>query len=390
MIIKKAIQKRQFPDSVLKKAISGPMRHATHHNALLVFYWFAFLRKHKTGHLRCLYSITRHLCAMSSVPSQTRARSWCFTLNNPTEEEILLPQSWDDSSYNYLVYQLELGESGTPHLQGYVSFKNPVRFAEFRKYFVDQRAHIAAAKGTAEQNKKYCTKEEGRLQGPWEYGEVPQPGKRNDLLAVKELLDLGATLTEVSDSFFSQFVRYSRAFKEYQLLHSPRRNWSMEVIVIWGPTGTGKTRWCYENHPDAYWKSKSCGAAQFWDGYEGQSVIVVDEYYGWFSWDYLLRFTDRYPFSLDIKHGTVNCAARTIVFTSNKHPKDWYPNSKYGWDDSNPFKRRITEIRELAGESLPSPSPPPPSVVQVVPSTPEWEEEVRLNNLYLGNTIDLT
>jgi len=325
---------------------------------------------------------------MSSVPSQTRARSWCFTLNNPTEEEILKPQSWE--GYNYLVYQLEQGEAGTPHLQGYVNFKNPVRFSEIRKLFIDSRAHVSAAKGTAEQNKKYCTKEEGRIQGPWEYGDVPKPGKRNDLLAVKELLDLGASLTEVSDSFFSQFCRYSRAFKEYQLLHSPRRSWPMEVRVIWGSTGTGKSRWCQENYPDAYWKSKNSGAQQFWDGYLGQSTIVIDEFYGWLSWDYLLRLLDRYPFSLDTKHGTVNCSAKTIIFTSNKHPKDWYPNSKYGWDDSNPLRRRLTEVRELAPQSPTSESTPSPPPGQLMPSTPEWEEQIRLNNLYMGNTVDLT
>ena len=97
------------------------------------------------------------------MSTQSRSTTWCFTLNNPTEDEVLLPQSWDPETYKYLVYQLEQGENGTPHLQGYISFNNQKRFSEFRKYFVDERAHVAVAKGTAKQNRKYCTKEEGRI-----------------------------------------------------------------------------------------------------------------------------------------------------------------------------------------------------------------------------------
>ena len=321
----------------------------------------------------------RHDCV--DMSTQSRSTTWCFTLNNPTEDEVLLPQSWDPETYKYLVYQLEQGENGTPHLQGYISFNNQKRFSEFRKYFVDERAHVAVAKGTAKQNRKYCTKEEGRIQGPWEFGVMPNPGKRTDLMQCKALLDSGATLKEVSESYFSQFVRYSKAFKEYALLHTVPRNWEMDIEVVYGSTGTGKSRYCYENYPDAYWKSKNSGQQQFWDGYNGEETIVIDEFYGWFSWDYLLRLTDRYPFSLDIKHGTVPLVARKIIFTSNKHPRDWYPNSKYGWDDSNPLKRRIKTIRELgpaqvSDDRIPTPSTPP------VMTNEEWLEENRLLNLY--------
>lgn len=315
---------------------------------------------------------------MSNVPSQSRARSWCFTVNNPSEAEILVPQSWDPSDYKYLVYQLEKGEEETPHLQGYISFNNAKRFSEFRKFFTGERAHIAVAKGTAKQNKKYCTKESGRIQGPWEFGELPHQGKRSDLLACKDLLDSGASLKELSEDYFSQFVRYHRSFKEYQLLIAEARSWPMEIEVVYGSTGTGKSRYCFENYPGAYWKSKNSGNQQFWDGYTGQEVIIIDEYYGWFSWDYLLRLTDRYPFNVDIKHGTVPIAAKKIVFTSNKHPREWYPNTKYGWDDSNPLKRRITTLRELGSTVV-----IPTSREDLISPSIDNLEENRLIDLYL-------
>lgn len=316
--------------------------------------------------------------------NQSRGIAWVFTLNNPDEDEVLIPQSWNPEDYKYLVYQLERGEEGTPHLQGYISFVQQKRFSEFRKYFAGDRAHIAVAKGTASQNKAYCTKEEGRIQGPWEYGIMPNPGKRSDLLACKEMLDSGASLKELSDAYFSQFMRYSRGFKEYILLHTEPRDWEMEVEVVHGPTGTGKSRYCLDNFPGAFWKSRNSGNQQFWDGYNGEEVVIIDEFYGWFPWDYLLRLTDRYPFSLDVKHGTVPFVARKIVFTSNKHPRDWYPNSKYGWDERNPLKRRIKVVRELGVDGVSESTSSVSGRSVDGSSAGDNSEELRLINLFMS------
>lgn len=279
----------------------------------------------------------------------SQARAYCFTLNNPDEDEVLVPQTWPDN-YNYLVYQVEEGTEGTRHLQGYINFKNPVRFESFRKYFPGERAHIERAKGTAKQNRAYCTKTEGRVDGPWEFGDMPEQGKRNDLLAMKADLDAGASLQQISEDYTGLFLRYSRGIKEYRTLHFQHSNEAKTVKCYWGSTGVGKTRKCYEEHPDAYWKTRSVGTSQWWDGYDGQSTIVIDEFYGWFPWDFLLRLTDRYPLQLECKGGSVPCAATTIIFTSNKHPREWYPNSKYEWNALNPLKRRFGDnITELVG-----------------------------------------
>jgi len=281
-----------------------------------------------------------------------RARAYCFTVNNPDEDEILVPQSWEPSTYKYLVYQLEEGAEGTRHLQGYIAFNQQKDLNAVYDMFPARRAHLETAKGTAKQNQKYCTKSEGRIDGPWEFGDLPEPGKRNDLLAVKADLDSGASMTEIAENHFSQFVRYSKAFKEYKCLVAQKESHPKEVECLWGPTGVGKTRWVFETHPGAYWKTRSVGSSQWWDGYDGHEVIVIDEFYGWFPWDFLLRLTDRYPLQLEVKGGTVPCLAKKIVFTSNKHPRDWYPNSRYAWDDSNPLKRRIGILRELTRDGV--------------------------------------
>ncbi|GAC77845.1 replication protein, partial [uncultured marine virus] len=53
------------------------------------------------------------------------SKHWCFTLNNYTIEDIELICS--NSSIEKYIFQEEVGELGTPHLQGYMKFKTKVR-----------------------------------------------------------------------------------------------------------------------------------------------------------------------------------------------------------------------------------------------------------------------
>lgn len=287
---------------------------------------------------------------------QKRGRGWCFTINNPPSYiDNVLEYVHEDTAASYTVAQMETGEKGTDHLQGYIHFSNKKSFAFVKSLFPE--AHWERARGTPVQNKAYCTKSETRIRGPFEFGEVPRQGRRTDLDAIQDDLDSGKTLASISRKYFGQFIRYHRGFREYQLLTSTSRKWEMEVLCYVGPSGVGKSRTVFERFPDAYWKSKNSGQQQFWDGYMGHSVIIIDEFYGWLPFDYLLRLTDRYPFSLDCKHGTLPLSARTICFTSNKHPSEWYNWIRLGvpeWDTMqsngvpcNPLQRRISRIYTL-------------------------------------------
>jgi hypothetical protein len=97
----------------------------------------------------------------------TQARKWCFTINNPSAADDpgeALRELGD--RVRYAVWQKERGENGTPHFQGFVLFKGRGRRLQGMKDLFP-RAHLEIAKGRCAENRKYCTKEEGRIEGPW-------------------------------------------------------------------------------------------------------------------------------------------------------------------------------------------------------------------------------
>lgn len=288
------------------------------------------------------------------------ARRWCFTLNNPLDIEC--PTRWPTTNMKNCLFQLESGEAETPHLQGYVEFKNSVRLAAVRR--LSSRAHWEIASGSRLQGLQYCMKEDTRLGNPWWYNgilwinfSIELPNCLKDLitketalqskntgpsqtklrlLAIQERLrDDDCSTEDIADTDFDLWVRHYRAFERYVCLKTKPRNHEVTVHVIQGPTGTGKSRWAMEQYPEAYWKQRS----NWWCGYAGHKTVVIDEFYGWLPFDLLLRICDRYPLLLETKGGQVQMVADTIVITSNSMPGNWYKSVTY----FPSFVRRVTK-----------------------------------------------
>jgi len=85
-----------------------------------------------------------------------RSRGYCFTLNNYTEEQCQKIQSSILKSCRIGFFNKEVGESGTPHLQGYIEFNTKSRP---KAVFNDDKIHWSKAKGNRDQNFKYCSKD---------------------------------------------------------------------------------------------------------------------------------------------------------------------------------------------------------------------------------------
>lgn len=262
---------------------------------------------------------------MPKTPTQTK--NWCFTINNPEFEPSRLPSKWPE--VKYAVWQLEQGENKTPHLQGLVQFKTNQRFNALKK--LGDEVHWEATL-SVQASIEYCQKEEGRLAGPWTIGTPPQQGARNDLLAVQEKLDKGASIKQIYQEHFIASSKYHQFFKEYKRVCTEPRSQAPLVEWIYGPTGTGKSHYALTQEGRKYWM----GAEKWFDDYDNEDILVMDEYHAQFKYSYLLRLLDKYPLLVEVKHGHVQFTSSRIIILSNKAPWEFYTHC-----DLDPLKRRI-------------------------------------------------
>lgn len=272
---------------------------------------------------------------------EQKLRRWCFTYNNYTEGIV---QDLKEYKCDYLICGKEVGEKGTPHLQGYWEFKSGVRFATLKKAF--PAIHLEACKGSPQQNIDYCSKD-------GDYFEVGKPknqGKRSDLDAVMEDISGGMSKLDVFHEHPSIAFRYPKALEEYRRL-ATKKNLAgykeKDVRVYWGETGTGKTRSAMEEFPDAF--IVSSGLTGFWwSGYDGESTVVMDEFRGGIPLCQLLRILDGYPVQVSVHGGSAYLLATTVIITSNVDPDLWYQNA----DDRSlkALKRRISSVKYFGPE----------------------------------------
>jgi hypothetical protein len=116
-------------------------------------------------------------------------------------------------------------------------------------------------------------------------------------------------------------------------------------IVLWGRTGTGKTRFCYEQIKDStYW---SPGDYQWFDGYEGQRIVIIDDYRGEYPLPLFLKLLDRYPMRVPVKGSFVEWCPKKIFITSNIEPAHWYQTD---YESNCAMLRRLNTIHNITSD----------------------------------------
>lgn len=279
-------------------------------------------------------------------------RNFCFTLFDVSK-----PLNFDQETMKYMVYQTEeCPTTKKRHFQGYIEFKNPVRVAAIKKTLGD-KIHIEKRKGTAQQASDYCMKPESRIEGPWVFGQISQPGKRTDIEEVAEAIKDGATTHDIAVSHPVTYIKYHKGVdKLMAVLDPPKERQRPCIMLLYGPPGIGKSRWVRANYPNAYFAKDT---EQGWfDGYDRHEVIVFDEFRGLFPRYEMLQLIDYQPLRLPVKGGYTTIHATTFIFTSNTEPESWYQYD-LAW------QRRLQEFtifRSGGGIVLPATSVTPTSV----------------------------
>jgi hypothetical protein len=263
-----------------------------------------------------------------------KLRNVCFTAWPEDIETIEF-----EKRMKYLVYGKEIcPDTKKLHYQGYVEFDRPIVFGTLKK-LLGNKTHLSNRNGTAKQAADYCKKDGDFI----EHGEISQQGRRSDLDAVIENVNDKLSLKQIANANPVEFIKFHAGITKLKMLNIEPRNWITEVTVLWGPTGCGKSKKAREML-DEYWVWTPARDKWF-DGYEGQENVIMEEFRGQLPFGMILSMLDRYECPVQYKGGTTEFAPKRVVITSPKHPKEWYEDS--GRDKITQLLRRITKIEKL-------------------------------------------
>ncbi len=271
----------------------------------------------------------------------SRGRCWCFTVNNYNDDDLgALRRLQSDTEVRYVVAQQELSESGTNHLQGYVEFFRPRRLGLVRK-LISPRVHWEKRCGTQADAIAYCKKVDTRVVDGVRI-EFGTPARSKISVDLVGSVLAGSSMKDLALDYPVQFMRNSGGIKALKEQIVDPRTWSMEIIVLWGPTGTGKTMTAWQRWPEAYSVSWPVGGTWWWQDYDGEETVICDEFASQIKLPTMLRFLDRTPFRVFYKGGSTQFRSKRIVLISNFDPVLWYAKGAAVGLDA--LKRRLVEF----------------------------------------------
>lgn len=282
-------------------------------------------------------------------------RAWIFTWNNPPID------AYDQftarrSEIIAINIGREVGDSGTPHLQGHLVLKKPCRLSHLHALFPS--VHWEPRRGSELSAVDYTKKEGNPDRLDWD---DRHQGARTDISAVAALVAVNPRLgvRAVATQMPTAFLKYHSGVTALSraLIPQPPRVRPLEVFWFYGVTGSGKSYTAdLEAHATAgdesdvfRWTIQSLR----WAGdYSGQRYVIFEELRpSWtdFTFAKLLVLLDKYQSMVEVKGSQVPWCAEKIWITSPLEPFQFLTPEEHR---SNPhgidqLLRRITVVRHF-------------------------------------------
>jgi len=280
-----------------------------------------------------------------------QSERWCFTVNNPGEWRPDWESLRDDWEAAYMIYQLERGAQGTPHLQGYIRFRSRRKGTEVKRAFDRNDMHIERAQGNEKQNHDYCSKSDTREPGeePHEFGDYDEgagtQGRRNDKISELEtftrMVAANATEREIALAVPGLYLRHASNMQAYRVVVTEQPV-ARDVLVeaYSGPTGVGKSHRVRHLDPDVFIVQ---AGRDPWGLYRGQRLICFEEFnYEKWPIEMMNMYLDKWRCPLDRRYRDCFAEWTHVIICSNATPGSWYPNAHQSLIDA--FRRRFTNL----------------------------------------------
>lgn len=290
----------------------------------------------------------------------TASRKWQLTFNNPVEHGWTHEKIRDTlRTFRTICYWCMADEVGanehTPHTHLFINLTpSNCRFSTLKSKFPG--AHIEKVLGTSAENRDYIRKdgkwkdtEKGTTSIPdsfEEFGECPDEhqGKSREADKILELLRDGANNMEVIDAvpsamkFIDKVERTRSIMRDAQFANSWR---DLEVTYIYGQTGSGKTR----SVMDTYGYQNCYRVTDYkhpFDTYDGQDVIIFEEFRGGLKHGDMLNYLDGYPLLLPCRYFNRQACYTKVFIITNVPPDSQYIGVDL--ESRQAFFRRITKV----------------------------------------------
>lgn len=248
--------------------------------------------------------------------------------------------------------QMEVAESGYVHWQGILYAKSPVRFSTLKRKFPGQW-HMEAAR-SQEALRRYVSKSKSRVSGvePLVIGDVPEIQDDDREKTVKEVIhglvfEEGASYSQIVEDY-PEAAHFLNAVREWVQIRDRKlgQKWrEVTCTYIWGEPGVGKTRWVLDRFEDAF---RVVDYTHPWDTYEGESVIVLDEFYGDLEWGQFLAVLDGHRLLLPARYSDRQALHTRVFVVSNAPLWEQYPKvPSHIW---GAMTRRLNHVWKMTGE----------------------------------------
>lgn len=287
------------------------------------------------------------------------SRMWMVTINvNDADHQWNTAMvNQNDADFRYLTGQLEIAPTtGQNHYQLFLQLKNPQRMTKVKTILNCNWAHCEKklAASTVQNCIDYCTKAESRAPGAEriEIGECAlTQGARNDITEAVQAIKRGAGMAELIDDHPEIVLKYARGLSVVMQTVSAASSMviraDLQVHVLWGAPGTGKTRAVYDQHGLENVFTLHQMPTLWFDGYTGQKILLLDDFYGWIQWGTLLKMLDIYPFQGPVKGGFTHARWTHVYITSNRPWYNWYKKT-----DQGALQRRIHVVRKYLEDGV--------------------------------------
>lgn len=270
-------------------------------------------------------------------------------------------------SFRYGALVDEIGTNQTHHTHIFLCFDSPVRFSSIKKWF--QTSHIETCKGSIEQNLDYlrksgkwsCTsKSETTIEGTFEeFGDRPpeNKGKRSDLeelyhMIVDEELS-NAEIIRINQDYILEIDKLDKIRTIHlQEKFKGKRRLDLEVIYIYGSTGSGKSRDILDEFGDENVYRVTDYLHPF-DHYSCESVLVFEEFRSSLPLKDMLNYLDIYPLTLQARYNNkYACYNKVFICTNWKLEKQYSDFQHSDAESWSAFLRRIHKIKKYSENDI--------------------------------------